>query len=181
MAQEEAVEATIIETLDAARMEQQLPVLADLLREVVLDGDSVGFLPPFPIEESETYWRTVLEDLSREKRIVLAATRAGELLGTVQLELMWKPNQPHRVELQKLLVFRAARNQGLGRRLMLAAEAATLARGRRLIVLDTQTNSVAHGLYVQLGYTEAGEIPGFALLPDGSYCPTTVLYKHLTA
>ncbi|HEX9037425.1 MAG TPA: GNAT family N-acetyltransferase [Ktedonobacterales bacterium] len=171
--------ATTIETLDAERMERWLPDLAVILRETTLDGSSVGFLPPFPLEESLTYWRTIQADLAQGKRIVLVATRDGRLLGTVQLELMWKPNQPHRVELQKLLVAMDARNQGLGRRLMLAAEDATRASGRRLIVLDTQTDSIAHGLYQRMGYHEAGQIPNFALLPDGSYCPTTVLYKEL--
>ena len=170
-----------IETLDARRMEQALPELAAVLREAVLDGFSVGFLPPFPLEEALDYWRTILDDLTRGKRVVLAATRDGQLLGTAQLELAWKPNAPHRVELQKLLVFKAARERGLGRRLMLAAEEAARAIGRTLIVLDTQTESVAHQLYLRLGYTESGSIAGFALMPDGSYSPTTILYKHLNA
>lgn len=176
---ETAADVTI-ETLDAGRMEALLPELAALLREAVLDGFSVGFLPPFPLDEALAYWRTILADLAQGKRVALAATDSGgRLLGTVQLELAWKPNAPHRVELQKLLVFSAARSQGLGRRLMLAAEDAARAIGRTLIVLDTQTQSVAHMLYLRLGYSETGAIPRFALMPDGSYTPTTILYKRL--
>lgn len=173
-------ERVVIAELDAARMEGLLDQFAVLLRESVLDGSSVGFLPPFPLTEALDYWRTIRDDLGHGKRVVLAAERGGRLLGTVQIEMAWKPNAPHRVELQKLLVAMDARNQGLGRRLMLAAEDAARACGRSLIVLDTQTDSVAHGLYLRMGYSEAGAIPGFALLPDGSYCPTTVLYKRLT-
>lgn len=171
----------VIETLGARRMEPLLPEFAAVLRETVLAGFSVGFLPPFPLAEAEDYWRAILADVAQSKRVVLAATRGGRLLGTTQLELAWKPNAPHRVELQKLLVFAAERNQGLGRRLMLAAEEAARAMGRTLIVLDTQTESIAHTLYLRLGYTESGSISGFALMPDGSYTPTTILYKHLTS
>ena len=172
--------AVTIEALDAARMAALLPELAALLREAVLDGFSVGFLPPFPLDEALGYWRAIQDDLARGKRVVLVATDSGgRLLGTVQLELAWKPNAPHRVELQKLLVFRDARSHGLGRSLMLAAEDAVRAMGRTLIVLDTETESLAHGLYLRLGYTESGAIPHFALMPDGSYTPTTILYKLL--
>lgn len=174
-----AAGAVTIAALDAEWMAALLPELAALLRETVLDGSSVGFLPPFPLDEALGYWRTIHDDLAQGKRVVLAATRDGRLLGTAQLELAWKPNAPHRAELQKLLVSLDARNQGLGRRLMLAAEDAARATGRTLIVLDTQTDSVAHTLYLRLGYSEAGAIPHFALLPDGSYCPTTILYKRL--
>lgn len=180
MAAGETAADVTIETLDAGGMESRLPELAALLREAVLDGYSVGFLPPFPLDEALGYWRIVLDDLARGKRVVLAAADGGgRLLGSVQLELAWKPNAPHRVELQKLLVFRDARSRGLGRSLMLAAEEAARALGRTLIVLDTQTESVAHTLYLRLGYRETGAIPHFALMPDGSYTPTTILYKRL--
>ena len=109
---------------------------------------------------------------------MLAALRDGRLIGSVQLDLATKPNATHRAEVQKLLVLTEARNSGLGRRLMLAAERHAQSHGRSLLVLDTQTDSVAHGLYLRLGYTEAGSIPGYALSPDGPL-PTTLLYKHL--
>ncbi len=60
---------------------------------------------------------------------------------------------------------------------MLAAVEHAQLRARSLLALDTQTGSVAHGLYLRLGYTEAGSIPGYALSLDGSL-PTTILYKR---
>lgn len=179
MTQEQVTTQPIIETLDAERMEWLLPQYVALLSELVLDEFSLGFLPPFPPEEAEAYWRSIIEGMRQGSYIVLAATRDGKLLGSVQLELMWKPNQPHRVELQKLLVFAAERRQGLGRRLVQAAEETTRAIGRSLIVLDTQTESTAYYLYQKLGYNIVGAVPNFALLPDGSYCPTTYFYKQL--
>lgn len=179
MSQDLITDTIHIETLTPERMEHLLPEYVALLQELILDGFSLGFLPPFPAEEAETYWRSIIEGLRDGSYIVLAATRDGKLLGSVQLELMWKPNQPHRVELQKLLVLAAERRHGLGRRLMAAAEEATRVAGRFLIVLDTQTESDAYYLYQKLGYHIAGTVPGFALLPDGSYCPTTYFYKQL--
>lgn len=178
--QEQTTNATVIEKLDAQRMEQLLPEYVALLRELVLDEFSLGFLPPFPSEEAEGYWRSIIDGLRQGSYIVLAATCEDKLLGSVQLELMWKPNQPHRVELQKLLVHAAERRHGIGHRLMQAAEEAARMVGRSLIVLDTQTESTAYYLYQKLGYNIAGTVPGFALLPDGSYCPTTYFYKQLT-
>jgi hypothetical protein len=62
---------------------------------------------------------------------------------------------------------------------MEAAESAALADGKTLLVLDTVTGSSADRLYRRLGWTEVGEIPDFALYPDGTPCPTTVFYKRL--
>lgn len=170
----------IIQALTEEQARLLLSDFAALLRDVVLGGASVGFLPPFPVEESRAYWETILPNITTRQRVLLAALRDGRPLGSVQLELATKPNAIHRAEIQKLLVLTEARNHGLGRRLMLAAEEHAQARGRSLLVLDTQTDSVAHGLYLRLGYTESGSIPDYVLSPDG-LLPTTIFYKRLTA
>jgi hypothetical protein len=46
-------------------------------------------------------------------------------------------------------------------------------------VLDTSTGSDAERLYERLGWTRVGEVPGFALTPDGRPWATTILYKRL--
>jgi ribosomal protein S18 acetylase RimI-like enzyme len=180
MAQQPEPPAITIESLTEEQAHQFLSGFADLLRESVLSGASVGYLPPFPVAESRAYWESVLPDIICGKRVLLAAMRDGHVLGSVQLELATKANATHRAEVQKLLVLMEARNNGLGRRLMLAAEEHARSRARSLLVLDTQSGSVAHGLYRRLGYTEAGSIPGYALSPEGPL-PTTILYKHLDA
>jgi ribosomal protein S18 acetylase RimI-like enzyme len=97
----------------------------------------------------------------------------------VQFVHAWPPNQPHRADITKLLVHRDARGRGAGRLLMEAAEAAARADGKTLLVLDTVTDSSAYRLYQRLGWTEVGEIPDFALYPDGRLCATTVFYKRV--
>jgi len=63
---------------------------------------------------------------------------------------------------------------------MRAAEAAALAAGRTLLVLDTVTGSDAGRLYTRLGWQRCGDIPGNALWPQGGLCSTTVFYRTLT-
>ena len=46
-------------------------------------------------------------------------------------------------------------------------------------MLDTVTGSVADRLYTRAGWQRVGEIPNYALMPDGSPCATTFFYKAI--
>jgi ribosomal protein S18 acetylase RimI-like enzyme len=98
----------------------------------------------------------------------------------VQLVLDLPENQPHRADLAKMLVHRRARRQGLGAALMRAAESTARECGRTLLVLDAVTGGTAERLYTRLGWVRVGEIPRYALMPDGTPCSTTVFYRDLT-
>jgi GNAT superfamily N-acetyltransferase len=88
-------------------------------------------------------------------------------------------NQPHRGDVAKMLVQRRARRHGVGAALLAAAESAALSAGRTVLVLDTVTDTDAYRLYARRGWQRCGEIPNYALWPDGRPCPTTVFYKQL--
>jgi GNAT superfamily N-acetyltransferase len=88
-------------------------------------------------------------------------------------------NQPHRADVAKMLVHRAARRQGLGAQLMRAAEESSREAGRSLLVLDTVTGGDAERLYIRLGWQRVGVIPGYALWPQGGLCDTTLFYRVL--
>jgi GNAT superfamily N-acetyltransferase len=90
-------------------------------------------------------------------------------------------NQPHRADLAKMLVHRRARRQGLGAALMRAAEETARECGKTLLVLDAVTDGDAARLYARLGWVRVGDIPGYALMPKGGFCSTTVFYRNLTA
>ena len=62
---------------------------------------------------------------------------------------------------------------------MSAAEAAALACGKTLLVLDTVTGGDAERLYERLGWERVGVIPGYALMPRGGFCSTTIFYRKL--
>jgi GNAT superfamily N-acetyltransferase len=98
--------------------------------------------------------------------------------GTVQLILAQPENQPHRAELAKMLVHRRARRHGLGAALMREAEDIARECGKTLLVLDT-ASADAERLYERMGWEKVGVIPGYALLPQGGLCQTTVYYRNL--
>jgi hypothetical protein len=62
---------------------------------------------------------------------------------------------------------------------MEAVETTAREEGRTLLVLDTVTGGDAERLYTRAGWQRVGEIPDYALMPDGAYCATTVFYKAL--
>jgi GNAT superfamily N-acetyltransferase len=106
------------------------------------------------------------------------AEDARGVCGTVHLVLAQPENQPHRASLTKLLVHRRARRHGIGTALVHAAEATARACGKTLLVLDTATVE-AERLYEREGWVRVGVIPGYALLPRGGPCDTTVYYRRL--
>jgi hypothetical protein len=67
----------------------------------------------------------------------------------------------------------------MGAALLAAAERSALRAGRTLLVLDTVSGSDAERLYVRQGWQRCGEIPDYALWPDGRPCPTTIFFKFL--
>jgi GNAT superfamily N-acetyltransferase len=155
--------------------------LVDVLIDCV-DGDaSVSFMHPLTRDRALAFWRRVAQGVAAGDRALLVAEDALGVCGTVQLVLDLPENQPHRADLAKMLVHRRARRQGLGAALVRAAEAIALDCGRTLLVLDTVTGSDAERLYQRLGWERVGEIPGYALMPRGGLCSTTVFYRLLGA
>ncbi len=156
----------------------QIDELAGVLIDCVEGGASVSFMHPLPRDRAAAFWRRVGRGVAAGERALLVAEDARGLCGTVQLVLDQPENQPHRADLSKLLVHRRARRQGLGEALMRAAEATGRECGKTLLVLDT-ANDEAERLYERLGWERVGVIPGYALLPHGGLCGTTVYYRNL--
>jgi GNAT superfamily N-acetyltransferase len=156
----------------------QIDELADVLTDCVEGGASVSFMHPLPRDRAVAFWRRVAQGVAAGERALLVAEDARGLCGTVQLVLDQPENQPHRAELSKMLVHRRARHQGLGAALLRAAEATARECGKTLLVLDT-ASAEAERLYERLGWVRVGTIPGFALLPHGGLCGTTVYYRNL--
>jgi GNAT superfamily N-acetyltransferase len=156
----------------------QIDGLADVLIDCVEGGASVSFMHPLTRERAGAFWRHVAQGVSAGERALLIAEDARGMCGTVQLVLDQPENQPHRAELAKMLVHRRARRQGLGAALMRAAEATARECGKTLLVLDT-ASADAERLYERSGWVRVGVIPGYALLPQGGLCGTTVFYRNL--
>ncbi len=153
--------------------------LADLLIDCVDGGASVSFMHPLTRERATAFWRTVVDGVAAGQRALIVAEDDEGVCGTVQLIFDLPENQPHRADLAKMLVHRRARRQGLGAALMMAAEATARACGKTLLVLDAVTGGDAARLYARLGWTRVGDIPNYALFPQGGFCSTTVFYRRL--
>jgi len=166
----------VIRLLAADEADASVGKLAEVLLDCVAGGASVSFMHDFSRAEALDFWRRVAGEVRAGRRVLLAA---GDVDGTAQLILDLPPNQPHRAELAKMLVHRRARRQGLGQALFAAAEQEACRRGRTLLTFDTISGSPAERLYLRCGCTKVGEIPGYALMPDGRPAPTSVFFKQL--
>jgi GNAT superfamily N-acetyltransferase len=159
--------------------DRQIDGLADVLIDCVEGGASVSFMLPISRDRAVAFWRGVAQGVAAGRRALLGAEDEEGLCGTVQLVLDLPENQPHRADLAKMLVHRRARRHGLGAALMRAAEATARECGKTLLVLDAVTGGDAARLYERLGWMRVGDIPEFALFPQGGFCSTTVYYRKL--
>jgi GNAT superfamily N-acetyltransferase len=169
-----------IVSLAAPVADAALEQLATVLADCVEGGASVSFMSPFSHAEALAFFRKVAGSVAAGDTILLAARLDGKIVGTVQLGLDTPPNQPHRADIKKILVHRAARGHGIGAALMAEVEEEARRRGRWLLVLDTVPGENGHRLYQRAGWTQTGLVPDYALFPDGRLCDTAIMWKRLT-
>jgi GNAT superfamily N-acetyltransferase len=154
--------------------------LSEVLVDCVEGGASVGFMSPFTRERAFEFWSRIAQGVAAGERALLIARDEFGICGTVQLILNLPENQPHRADVAKMLIHRRARRRGLGAIVMQAAESVARHLGKTLLVLDTVTNGDAARLYERLGWVRVGDVPNFALMPDGAPCSTTYYYRSLS-
>lgn len=152
--------------------------LGGLLIEAVESGAAVSFLPPLGREQAEVWWQRTLAD-AHPRAIFLVARDKSGIVGTVQAQPAWAPNQSHRGEIVKLLVHSRARRIGLAARLMNGIETEARAAGYRLLTLDTKRGDPAEQLYRKLGWNELGMIPRYAMNPDGTPHDAVFFWKEI--
>jgi ribosomal protein S18 acetylase RimI-like enzyme len=168
-----------VRRLDADAARAALPELAAVLHDCVEAGESVGFLAGFTLEQGRAFYESLLPELERGTRVLLAAYDGDELVGTVQLVHAWPPNSHYRAEVVKLVVHRRARGRGIGRALMERLEREARNEGKTLLVLDAVSGGLAAGLYERLGWTRFGIVPDYALDPVGTPRDAAFFYKRL--
>lgn len=153
-----------------------IDALAALLIETVARGGSVSFMHPLALGKAQDFWRAALADPGRR---VLGAWSGDVLVGTVTLIFGLPENQPHRAEIAKMMVAGSHQGQGIGTRLLQAAEAEARAEGRNHLLLDTASEAGAAGFYERAGFDFIGEVPEFALKPHGGLTGTRLYWKRL--
>jgi len=171
---------TVIRELDGTEALARVAELADVLRDCVEGGASVGFMLPLAEGRPEAFWRRVAEGVAAgERHLFVAEDEAGRVCGTLSLVIDMPDNQPHRADVSKMLVHRCARRQGVAERLLNALEAKARELGKTTLVLDTVTGSEASRVYERTGWQRVGDIPDYALMPEGAPCSTTYYFRPL--
>lgn len=168
-----------IRLLHSTQLKPLIPQFVSLLQDVVDNGASVGFLPPLFKAEATEYWQDVYESIQGQSKLLWGAFEAGELVGTIQLNLEPRANGIHRAEIAKVMVPTSQRRKGIAKAMMEAAEAEALRLGRTTLVLDTLEGHAAVLLYQSLGWQTAGVIPKYAIYQDGQQHGTVLMYKLL--
>lgn len=158
----------------------QLDALARLLRDCIAAGASIGWVATPSLDAARAYWQRIADSEARGERCWWVIADDGCILGSAQLVTDGPENGRLRAEVCKVMVHPDARRRGLGQALMAAAEAEARRLGRRLILLDTNTDSPAQRLYESLGWQVCGVMPDYAEQADGSLGATTWMYKQLT-
>lgn len=158
----------------------EVEALAEVLIDCVEGGASVSFMHPLDRERAQNFWRQVDKGVESGERIVLVAEDEHGICGTVQLMIGMPENQPHRADVAKMLVHRRARRRGVGAALLRAVEETARREGKTLLVLDAVTDGEGARLYERHGWIRVGDIPNFALFPDGNLCSTTYIYRNLS-
>ncbi len=162
-----------VEIEELKTIDKETSELSSLLKEVVDEGASIGFLPPLNVDVAIRYWKNVLNS-----NVQLFVARVdGQIVGSVQLYLESKQNGTHRAEIGKLMTHPHFRRFGIGRQLMQIAEKQAKLENRSLITLDTREGDPSNKLYLALGYIEAGRIPLYAKSANGTLDTTVFYYK----
>ncbi|MES2303971.1 MAG: GNAT family N-acetyltransferase [Gemmatimonadota bacterium] len=156
-----------------------LPALAELLRESVNAGASLGFLPPLAAVDARQYWLSLRQELHDGSRILIAAFVGGRLIGSGQLALPDWRNGKHRAELQKLMVASALHGRGIGSSLVRALHTTAQRHGRTLLVLHTRHGEPPEEFYRRLGYHTVGIVPGYTTGPAGETFDSALMCARL--
>lgn len=154
---------------------EHIDELSELLKQVVEDGASIGFLPPLILSEAKRYWENVLNP----DVILFVAKINNQIVGSVQLHLCAKQNGRHRAEIAKLMTHPDYRRKGIGRLLMQKAEERAKQESRSLLVLDTREGDPSNHLYTSIGFIQAGRIPNYAKSATGELHATVFYYKSI--
>ena len=167
-----------VRTLSASDVETLLPSLVDVLRDVVDNGGSLGFLAPLDDADARSYWRSLVPEIERGSRLLFAAFVGARLVGSVQLvPSPWKTS-PHRAEVHKLFVATRLKGTGIGKALMAAVHDTAPEHGRSLLLLNTRLGNPAEHFYHAHGYRVAGVIPGYAFGSDGERYDSLAMYRQ---
>jgi GNAT superfamily N-acetyltransferase len=165
--------------LDTGGVEAHVAELAQLLLDAHAAGMALGLAPSLTKAGAEAAWHDIAAALEPGEHIQWAAFDGDRIVGAVHLARATTANGRHRAEIQRLVVRADARGRGVGRALMTAAVEHARALGLRLLWLSTHAGTDADRIYARLGWTRSGEIPDYAVLPNGKLAASAFYFLKL--
>ncbi|KAI4244439.1 MAG: hypothetical protein L6R42_010450, partial [Xanthoria sp. 1 TBL-2021] len=124
---------------------------------VTHDYTIATFVPPLSDLKIHTWWQDRANEVksgSRDILFVMAPDKSRDVTGVVMLRKPEAETGPFRGMVEKLLVSPDWRRKGVGRALTKGLEDVARERGKTLLMLDTETGSLAENFYTGLGYVK---------------------------
>ena len=168
-----------VAVLEAAAAVSAVRRLSDILVACVDGGAPASYLPPLAQATAQDHMRAAASGVAQGRCVLLGAWSRGVLAGTVRLQLDTPPSQRHRAEVAELMVHPDFRRRRLAERLIRALEAEAAHAGRTLLTLNAEAGGTAERLCARLGWTIAGQIPGYAPDAAGRPAAAALLFKTL--
>ncbi len=165
--------------LDAAAAASAVRRLSDILVACVDGGGSASHLPPLAPAAAREHMRAMASGMAQGRCLLLSTWFRGVLAGAVRLQLDTPPNQRHRAEVAELLVHPDFRRRGLASGLMHDLETEAARAGRTLLTLNAEADGAVVRLCARLGWTVAGEIPGYTVGTAGLPVTAAILFKFV--
>ncbi|KAK3905552.1 hypothetical protein C8A05DRAFT_30618 [Staphylotrichum tortipilum] len=179
---------TMTFVFDQAQHGHLVPYIAALHASCITLDNMVGpFLPPLTNEKLLPWWKKRIaetQDGSRVIVLLLPDTTLGkkpqgtDLRGIAMVRLADDETGAFRGHIDAVLVDRRYRRQGGAKALVMALEYEASKRGRSLLLVDTETDSVAELAFKNFGYIEIGKVPHFSRSPANLTKGETFFYKE---
>ncbi len=163
--------------LDAAAAASAVRRLSDILVACVEGGGSASYLPPPAPAAAHEHMRAVASGVAQGQCLLLVAWFRGVLAGMVRIKLDTPLNERHRAEVADLMVHPGFQRRGLASGLMRGLETEAARTGRTLLTLNAEADGAAVRLCARLGWTVAGEIPGYTVGVAGLPIAAAILFK----
>ncbi|KAJ4294819.1 hypothetical protein N0V88_005053 [Collariella sp. IMI 366227] len=165
-----------------------VPYIAALHASCITLDHMVGpFLPPLTNEKLLPWWKERIAEVARGTRVIvllLPESSLGkkplgtELRGLAMLKLSETETGSFRGHIDAVLVDRKHRRQGGGKALVMALEYEAAKRGRSLLLVDAETDSMGELAFRKFGYIEIGKVPHFSRAQSNGKKGETFFYKE---
>ncbi|KAK2070277.1 hypothetical protein P8C59_004787 [Phyllachora maydis] len=148
------------------------------------------FLPPLTNEKLLPWWRARMAEARAGQRVIVLLLpdllgptaqkpQGADFRGIAMMSLSPSETGTARCHIDCLLVDRKYRRQGGAKALVQALEYEAGKRGRTLLLVDTEADTLAEAAFKKFGYTEVGKVPRYNRAVSNLRTAQTFFYKDL--